>query len=165
MYTMRTITLNFLLSCFSIVSWAEDEFKGRVTSVIDGNTIEVLSTDKETYTVLLHGIDCPDPGQHFAEQAKKYLEDLLLNKEITIQLKGKDRKGNRIGEIHIKDGATDPRAEMVRAGLAWTTEPIEELEELKERARSHGKGLWQDENPTPPWLYRRQQSMMQAKSS
>ena len=162
---MRTMLSIFLLSCYSIASWAGDEFKGRVTSVIDGNTIKVLSADQETYTVLLHGIDSPDPGQHFAEQARKYLEDLLLNKEIIIQLKGKDRQGNRIGEIHIEGGAPDPRAEMVRAGFAWTTEPIEALEELKERARSFGKGLWQEENHMPPWLYRRQQSMMQAKSS
>lgn len=154
----------FLLTFFSINGFAAEEIKGKVTSVIDGNTIEILTRDQETYKVLLHGIDSPDPGQNYAEQAKKFLEDLLLNKSVIIELRGKDRLGNRLGEIHV-EGTPDPRQELVRAGLAWTTEPVADLEELKERAKTQGKGLWQDENPTPPWLWRRQQSMLQAKSS
>lgn len=156
-----------LITLFGLVSmsiYAGEEIKGKIISVIDGNTIEILTVDQETYKVLLHGIDSPDPGQHYAEQAKKFLENLLLNKSVTIDLHGKDRLGNRLGEIHV-EGTPDPRHELVKAGLAWTTEPISELEELKERAKTQGKGLWQEENPTPPWLYRRQQSMLQAKSS
>jgi micrococcal nuclease len=155
--------ITILLTCFSLISFAE-EIKGKVTSVIDGNTIEILTRDQETYKVLLHGIDSPEPGQHFAEQARNFLENLLLNKSVVIELRGKDRLGNRLGEIHV-EGTPDPRHELLKAGLAWTTEPVAELEELKERARTQGKGLWQDEHPTPPWLYRRQQSMLQAKSS
>lgn len=156
-----------LITLFGLVSmsiYAGEEIKGKIISVIDGNTIEILTGDQETYKVLLHGIDSPDPGQHYAEQAKKFLENLLLNKSVTIDLHGKDRLGNRLGEIRV-EGTPDPRHELVKAGLAWTTEPISELEELKERAKTQGKGLWQEENPTPPWLYRRQQSMLQAKSS
>lgn len=161
---MKTCIILFLLTCFSLTGFAAEEIKGKVTSVIDGNTIEILTRDQETYKVLLHGIDSPDPGQNYSEQAKKFLEDLLLNKSVIIELRGKDRLGNRLGEIHV-EGTPDPRQELVKAGLAWTTEPVANLEELKERAKTQGKGLWQDENPTPPWLWRRQQSMLQAKSS
>ena len=51
---------------------------------------------------------------------------------------------------------------MVTQGLAWTSEkePAEELESLKEQARTQGKGLWGEENPTPPWTFRRQQTML-----
>ena len=149
----------------SLLARAESDIHGVVTKVIDGNTIEVASGD-EKYKVLLHGIDSPDPGQHYAEQAKKMLEKLLLQKHVTIVMHGKDRLGNRIGEIKI-DGAPDPRKELVAEGLAWTSEkePIQELESLKEQARINGKGLWGEENPTPPWIYRRQQTMMMEKSS
>ena len=154
------------LCCASFITFAENEIKGIVTNVIDGNTIEVLSTDHEVYKVLLHGIDSPEPGQNYSEQAKRLLSKLLLEKSVTILLHGKDRLGNRLGEIRI-EGGPDPRHELVNEGLAWTSErePIAELESLREHARQKGKGLWREENPTPPWIFRRQQSMLQAKSS
>ena len=153
-----------ILTCVSLVSFAGEEIKGTITSVIDGNTIEILTREHETYKILLHGIDSPDPGQNYAEQAKKFLEKLLLNKSVTIAIHGKDRQGNRLGEIHV-EGTPDPRQELLKAGLAWTTESVADFETLKEHAREQGKGLWQDENPTPPWIYRRQQSMAQSKTS
>ncbi len=149
----------------ALVSQAETDIKGIVTKVIDGNTIEVTAGN-DAYKILLHGIDSPDPGQLYAEQAKRMLEKLLLEKPVTIVMHGKDRLGNRIGEIKI-DGTADPRKELVAEGLAWTSEkePIQELESLKEEARIKGKGLWVEENPTPPWIYRRQQTMVIEKSS
>ncbi len=160
------ILTGIILCCISFSSFAEEELKGVVTSVIDGNTIEIAVSRNESYKVLLHGIDSPDPGQRYAEQAKSLLEKLLLNKSVTIKIHGKDRLGNRLGDIQI-DGAVDPRQELVKQGLAWTSEkePIAELESLKEDARAKGKGLWSEENPTPPWTFRRQQTMMQQKSS
>jgi micrococcal nuclease len=56
---------------------------------------------------------------------------------------------------------------LLKEGLAWTAEknPIPELEEYRIKAKEKERGIWKQENPTPPWIYRRQQSMMQAKSS
>lgn len=149
-------------SCFG----AEDEIQGKITAVIDGNTVEVVAKDNERYKVYLHGIDSPEPGQQYAEQARLYLEKLVLNRKVTIRLEGKDRMGNRLGRIYMKDG-TDPRTEMLKAGLAWTTEkqPLPELENLRLTARAQGRGLWSEANPTPPWTWRRQQSMLQPKVS
>lgn len=143
-----------------------EEIKGKVTAVIDGNTIEITVSEKEKYIVLLHGIDSPDPGQKFAEEARLLVEKLLLNKNVTISIQGKDKTGNRLGDIRV-EGVPDPKRELIRQGLAWTTDvdPNGELESLKEHARSQGLGLWSEENPMPPWMYRRQQSMMRAKSS
>ena len=146
-------------SCFS-----QEELKGKVTKVIDGNTIEITFSNGELYKVLLHGIDCPELGQNFAENAKTFVEKLLLNKNVTVVVRGKDRQGNRMGDISV-EGVPDPKRELIRTGLAWTTEQNDELESLKEHARVQGLGLWSDENPTPPWIYRRQQSMLQSKSS
>jgi len=162
----RLIEIIIIFCCASFYSNANDQIKGVVTTIIDGNTIELSSDDHETYKILLHGIDSPEPGQNYSEQAKRFLGKLLLNKSVTITIHGKDRYGNRLGEITI-DGASDPRRELVEEGLAWTSErePIAELESLKEQARLQGKGLWKDENPTPPWIFRRQQTLTQQKSS
>jgi endonuclease YncB( thermonuclease family) len=65
------------------------------------------------------------------------------------------------------EGTVDPRYDLLNAGLAWTAErdPIQEFEAIKEKAREKGKGLWKEQDPIPPWIYRRQQTMTQFKSS
>ena len=142
------------------------EISGLVIGVIDGNTIQVRASDQEIHQILIHGIDSPEPGQSFHDQAKELLESLVLDKTVVVALFGRDRSGNRLGLISIKD-SPDPRHEMVKAGLAWPAEkdPLKELESLKEQAKLQGRGLWKEENPVPPWTYRRQQTLNQSKSS
>jgi micrococcal nuclease len=162
---MRARLIITMLLFPAFFSHAEEDIRGVVTKVIDGNTIEVTSNN-DIYKVILHGIDSPEPGQHYAEQARKMLERLLLRKDVTLKMHGKDRLGNRLAEIII-DGKLDPRRELLNEGLAWTSErePNPELESLKEQARLQGRGLWGEQNPTPPWTYRRQQTMMVEKTS
>ena len=163
---MGKVTSLMIALLFSMAAWADEEITGKVVSVIDGNTIEVSANDSETYKILLHGIDCPELEQEYGEKAKKLLEKLVLEKNVQVSIQGKDRKGNRLGVIML-NGKEDPRFELLKEGLAWTSEknPIEELETMKEKAREKNKGLWKETNPTPPWIFRRQQTMMQPKSS
>jgi endonuclease YncB( thermonuclease family) len=158
------LSLGLALACGLVAG--EDQANGKVSEVIDGNTLIIETRDNETYTVLLHGIDSPEPGQQHAEQSTELLKKLLLHKKVTLTIHGRDRKGNRLAKIEI-DGAPDPRHELLRAGLAWPAERHNEpeLEVLKEEARLKNVGLWQEENPTPPWTYRREQSSSEAKSS
>ena len=163
---MKTRTVfGAIIFCLASFVASAQEIKGTVQAVVDGNTIEVADHDG-IYKVLLHGIDCPEIGQAYGDQAKALLTKLLLSKRVTIVLRGKDRTGNRLGVIYV-DGAPDARMEMIKQGLAWTSErePVEELELLKEEARLAKKGLWKEEHPTPPWVYRRQQTMVVEKSS
>jgi micrococcal nuclease len=145
---------------------AQQDFTGKVTTVIDGNTVEVSSQANETHKILLVGIDSPELDQEYGDQAKKFLEKLILNKNVVVQFKGKDRFGNRLAVIMI-NGKNDPRVELLREGLAWTAEknPPEDLEPYKTWAQRKGRGLWKQENPVPPWTYRRNQTMLKPKSS
>lgn len=162
---MNKVVLFFLLSLALTRASANGEMSGKVFNVIDGNTMEVLGTDNVVYKIILAGVDCPELTQEFGEEAKKCTEKMLLKKEVTVRFQGKDRKGNYIAVI-LKDGV-DPRIELLKEGLAWTAEkdPAPELESYCKIAKEKGKGLWKEENPTPPWEYRRNQSMMQPKSS
>jgi micrococcal nuclease len=139
---------------------------GQVITVIDGNTVEVQTETNEVMTIILADIDCPELSQEFGTEAKKFLEKLILKKAVRIELRGKDRKGNNLGVVLIK-GKTDARIELLQQGLAWTSErsPNPDLESHRTSAQQEGKGLWKHENPTPPWIYRREQSMLQPKSS
>ena len=139
--------------------------EGKVTRIIDGNTLEFVSTAGETYVMVLSGIDCPELTQAYGDEARICLEKLALNKKAIVTVKGKDRTGNSIAEVML-DGKKDPRIQLLKDGLAWTQEGISnELESYKVASQSKKKGLWKDENPTPPWTFRRQQSMMTPKSS
>jgi endonuclease YncB( thermonuclease family) len=157
------VTAGLLISIFA---WSNEVISCKVMTVIDGNTVVVSLEDQSTYKIALYGIDCPELGQDYGEKAKRYLEKLLLNRPVTVEMKGKDRWGTRLGVI-IMEGGTDPRYKLLNEGLAWTAEvnPIPELEGVKEKARAKGKGLWEQGNPTPPWTFRRQQTMLQTKWS
>lgn len=162
---MRSL-LSFLVVIIApVLMFRDAETTGTVTAVIDGNTLEVLTSDNETYKIMLAGVDSPELTQPYGEAARKYLGKLLLEKKVSVQFQGKDRKGNYIAVV-LK-GDVDPRIPMLREGLAWTSEkdPIPELEAHRALAQQKGKGLWRDPNPTPPWTYRREQSMMEPKSS
>lgn len=136
--------------------------RGKVVAVVDGNTLEVISKEKETYRIVLVGIDSPEPGQPFAEAALQFLEETVLKKSVDVKLLGKDRWGNYIGELIMK---VDVTSELVKRGLAWCVEKgaPEELKSLEQQAREMRIGLWQEETPTPPWVFRRQQSMLMPK--
>lgn len=135
-----------------------------VVSVIDGNTI-MLATGQDTVNILLYGIDCPEPGQPYSEEARTHLEQLVLNENVKVEMKGKDRWGNRLGIVAFGDN--DLRISLLQEGLAWTAErnPEEDLEAIRQRAMSEARGLWGQEEPVAPWIYRRKQSMMEIKSN
>src|SRR5690242_3511913 len=98
-------------------AFEENELSGKVISVIDGNTIEMIANDNDTYKIMLYGIDSPELGQNFGDKAQKFLQKMILDKNVSVKIQGKDRWGNRLGVILI-DGKIDPRMELLEAGLA-----------------------------------------------
>jgi micrococcal nuclease len=152
----------------STIARANDEVNGKVTAVLDGNTIQIscFCEENEVRRVTLYGIDSPELGQEFGDEARRFLEKMILQKDVKVQFKGKDRFGNYQAVVKI-NGKTDPRIELLRNGFAWTSEknPSEALEQYRLEAQQKKRGLWTQENPVAPWTYRRQQSMSKPKSS
>ena len=152
----------------STTAQADEEVNGKVTAVLDGNTIQVscLCEDNDVRKVSLAGIDSPELGQEFGEEARKFLEKLILGKNVVVKFLGKDRLGNFLGVVKI-NGKADPRVELLKNGFAWMSEknPADALERYRLEAQQKKRGLWNEENPVPPWTYRRQQSMLTPKSS
>lgn len=165
MFTRMRKAAILALAFVSTIVFAENELTGKVVSVIDGNTVELVTNESESYKILLFGIDSPELGQEYGDKAHELLRKMILDKTVNVKIQGKDRWGNRLGIVLI-EGKVDPRLELLQAGLAWTAEvnPIQELESIKEKAREKGRGLWKEKDPTPPWTYRREQTMLQPKS-
>ena len=66
------------------------EFTAKVIKVIDGDTIDVLTDDKETIRVRLNGIDAPERGQPFGKDATIFL-GLIAGRTARIETLGEDR--------------------------------------------------------------------------
>jgi endonuclease YncB( thermonuclease family) len=136
-----------------------EHFQGKVVSVKDGDTIDVMH-DGRVERVRLAGIDCPEPGQPFATKAELLTSQLAFGKDVTLRVSGKNEYGRTLVEVVLPDGRSLNK-ELVRSGLAWmhrqyTSDP--ELDALEKQARSERRGLWVDFNPTPPWQWRRRRS-------
>jgi micrococcal nuclease len=162
---MRKALILMILIAGTACAQASEQMLARVVSVIDGNTLEIVGNDNEKQKILLAGIDSPELTQEYGEKARKFLEKLMLEKNVTVQITGKDRTGTPLAIVTIEN--KDPRHELLKEGLAWTAErnPLPDLEEIRAKAQEKGKGLWKQGNPTPPWTHRREQSMLQPKSS
>jgi len=158
--------VTILLLSAPLLAQTSGDINGKVTAVIDGNTLEIKDNHNQVHKVMLAGIDCPELGQAYGTQSKKFLEKIALKKTVTATLQGKDRLGNYLAVVMIDDDV-DPRIELLKEGLAWTAErnPNADLEPYRSWAEQKKRGLWQEQNPTPPWTYRRQQTMLQPKSS
>jgi micrococcal nuclease len=146
--------------------YADEQMSGQVTAVLDGNTMEICFSNSDVRKVLFAGIDSPELGQEFGQDAKNFLEKIVLRKNVTVEFKGKDRFGNYLGVVKIK-GNVDAGIEVLKNGFAWTSEkdPNEELERVRIAAQQSKTGLWKQQNPIPPWTYRRQQTMLKPKTS
>jgi micrococcal nuclease len=142
-----------------------NEFTAKVVSVIDGNTVEIESSANGIQKIVFEGIDSPELEQEFGDEARIFLQNRITGKDVQVNIKGKDKFGNYRAIILI-DG-DDVREMILKQGLAWTQEknPDEILEGYCEWARRKGRGLWKNPEPIAPWVFRRQQSMLQPKSS
>jgi endonuclease YncB( thermonuclease family) len=99
------------------------------------------------------------PGQPFGPQAAAYVRDLLVDKQVRLDVYGKDRSGRSLAVVWLGD--IDVNLTLVKEGLAWvspllTVPRVRIGLELAERQAQVGKyGLWALPNPEPPWEFRK----------
>jgi endonuclease YncB( thermonuclease family) len=133
-----------------------DIFSGKVVSVIDGDSLNVLHGNVRE-KVILYGIDCPETAQAFGTEAKKFTDDCCFGKVVNIESHGTDSRGRTIGVVLLPDG-TNLNRELVKRGLAWWSDKFAAndatLKQLHESAKASHTGLWADPDPVPPWLFR-----------
>lgn len=129
---------------------------GRVVGVADGDTLTVLTADKTEVKVRLHGIDAPELGQPFGNNAKRELSRLAFQKEVTVIVTDRDKYGRTVGTV--KAGGLDVNAEMVKGGMAWHFEKYAKgdkgLASAQKAAKQSRSGLWSESDPVAPWDWR-----------
>jgi len=119
-------------------------YKATIVSVIDGDTIITQSGEK----VRLLGINAPEKGQFYYEEAKEALEKMVKNKtvELEIDAKDKDAYGRSLRYVFVDNRFVN--LEMVKNGYAHTyiTYPNIRYRDLLKEAQNFAKeknlGIW-----------------------
>lgn len=134
---------------------------GQIVSVHDRDTVTLLDANRRQHKIRLSGVDAPELGQAFGRVSKENLSRQVYGRAVEVEWDKTDRYRRLVGKV-IVDGH-DANLGQIAAGLAWHYKAYARdqvaidreryaAEEL--RARQAQLGLWQDVQPTPPWLYR-----------
>jgi endonuclease YncB( thermonuclease family) len=160
-----TKTLVALLACllWAAGALAQDTLHGRVVGVTDGDTLKVLTAEKQLLRVRVSWIDAPEMGQAFGQRAKQAMSALVFGKDVELQFHTVDRYGRLVCMVFV-DGK-DACLALVKQGLAWKFDrylPEASLEvqqsytAAEAAARAARTGLWASgDEPQPPWEFRK----------
>ena len=120
--------------------------------VLDGDTFKSGDT-----RVRLWGIDAPEKGQPYADEARARLKELIEGKAVRLEWKDKDQHAREVAIVYA--GSTNINLQMVKEGLAWHYEyfapDAEDLAAAEKAARKKRKGLWADDEPVNPYEFRK----------
>jgi micrococcal nuclease len=128
---------------------------GKVTRVIDGDTIDVLLASGRI-RVRLHGVDAPERDQPGGPAATSWLAELLSNQEVLLEPVSQDQYDRMVAVVHLGD--RNINLELVQAGHAWAYRQYMRRSDggfcsAEERARRKDAGLWA-QTAQAPWEFR-----------
>ena len=145
------------------------QLSGTAIYIDDGDTVSILSDDRQQTKVRLASIDAPETshtskqtgrvGQPYADKARQYLANQIKGQVVQGTCFEQDRYGRSVCELFV-NGTSVNRA-MVSAGLAWANVAAhgrylrdKGLPVAESHARAEHRGLWADPSPVPPWVWR-----------
>lgn len=111
-------------------------------------------------SVRLYGIDAPETGQTGGPESTAFLAKLLPKwAEVEIIPYDVDKYSRIVGLVIRAKRCVNAR--MIEAGHAWLyakyckAKFCKEWARLQKEARSARLGLWKEQGPTAPWLWRK----------
>ena len=138
----------------------------KVIKTVDGDTIDVLTADKKTIRLRFNGIDTPERGQPFGNNATAFVSSTVGGQMVRLVTHGKDKYDRTIADIYLP--VDDPlvnlpdlflNRELVIRGLAWHYKEYSDDKRLaadEDRARLKKLGLWGGSHkPIAPWDWRK----------
>jgi len=123
-----------------------------VTRVIDGDTIEIEGGERVRFIC----INTPETGEYIYLEAKNFVTDILLYKEVKLvkDVTDRDKYGRLLRYIYLEDG-TFVNEQIVRVGygVAYPYGPDTSLcpliENAEREAREDEIGIWEIEEEEP----------------
>ena len=134
--------------------------RGIVSTVADGDTMEIRLAEGTLERIRLYGVDAPEYKQRGGKESAAFVKKLLQSQTVTVKTLNEDQYGRPVVLLFLEDGRT-VNAEMVRTGHAWVYRNYcretfcDQWIALEHQAKKQKLGLWQQNNPKPPWKWRR----------
>ncbi|TNH06570.1 thermonuclease family protein [Testudinibacter sp. TR-2022] len=131
----------------------------RVIHISDGDSFTCLSGNNKRIKVRLLGIDAPENGQPYSAKSKQFLAALILQQKVDLQIEGIDKFARRLARVYDAQ-QRDINLLMIENGWAWAYRFYKKdprYPQAQQRAKWKKLGLWQDNNPQEPYLWRKAQ--------
>ena len=154
---MTKLLLLLLLLYLPVLCNAQ-RFTVKVVAISDGDTFTGLNKDNLQLKFRIYGIDAPEKKQAFGNRSKECLSSFFFGKLVTVDVQSQDAWGRHIAYVYTPDGK-DVSLLMLNEGMAWhfvKYDSSETYASAEENARLKKKGLWSDNNPIAPWIFRSQ---------
>ena len=130
----------------------------RVLKVKDGDSLIMRTGDGESVEARLFGIDAPEYAQAHGDAAKRALSAKVSSGKVGFREIDVDSYGRHVVVLYRQ--SRNINADMVCEGHAWWyrrhARREKEFEDCEATARADRLGLWRDDDPEPPWRWRRE---------
>lgn len=114
------------------------------TEIVDARTLKIELGD-ERMEVRMNGINCPQPGQPYHQEAIELTRALCENQNVHVLLLGRNEARQLLATITTASRPSRTVGQrLVEAGLAWQ-DPAKNLEYLaraEREAKGQKKGVW-----------------------
>jgi len=148
-----------LLSLFPFVpAPAADEpvLAGRVTRVIDGDTLDVLLATGRI-RVRLQGVDAPEHDQPGGQESKQWLQQRIQDRDVLLEPVSQDRYERMVAIVYLEEANLN--RELLRSGHAWAYRRYLRAADrvfcdIEYTARREMAGVWASTAPRAPWEFR-----------
>jgi endonuclease YncB( thermonuclease family) len=150
------ITALLLSASSALAAKQHYELTGAVVNIADGDTLTIIDGSNTQHRIRLAGIDAPEKKQAFGTKSRERLAEKVFRKNVRVEVIDVDRYRREVGRIYLGDRFIN--LEMVNDGFAWRFPQYDRAGEFVRAewdARLQRCGLWADDNPTPPWEFRR----------
>ena len=163
-FTRVGLALCILLTAMSLCEQAsartfDKDSEVIVLTVFDGDSITVR-LHSDIFKVSLFGVDSPENNQPWGEEAKLFLESIVLAKVVTLRTLYVDRYDREVAIVTLPTGEVVQEM-MLEGGHTMVypkycdTPQCDEWYKMERRARNNKIGLWQHEDVTEPWVWKR----------
>jgi len=144
------ILLIFISGCYTgnVVNQPEPlklEGPFLVTNIVDGDTLDLNSSDRVRFS----GINTPETGECYYQEAKDKLKSLVLNKEVYVErdITNGDKYGRLLRYIYVENVLVN--SVLVQGGYARVydkyasdTKRYSELKQIELIAKNNSLGIW-----------------------
>jgi endonuclease YncB( thermonuclease family) len=130
------------------------DFQPKITYFYDGDTVKIQDGPL-TYKLRFTDIDAPERNQAYGKKSKRALVKLCKHAQVHVRIVGMDKYHRQLGQLTCNQRSVNEF--MVANGHAWFNQRYSAdiaLAQAEFTARQQKRGLWQQKNPMPPWVWR-----------